>query len=59
MFSEIEAISRRLEAGTFEAPVAALGVALDAVDLRGIRGWFGHAGYRTAPSSLTPDGKPI
>lgn len=59
MFSKVKAILRRLKARTFEALVAALGEALNAVELSDIRGWFGHAGYQTAPSSATPDKKPI
>ena len=59
MFSKVKTILRRLKARTFEALVTALGVALNAVELSDIRGWFGHAGYRTAPSSTTPDEKPI
>ena len=59
MFSKVKAILRRLKARTFEALVTALGVALNAVELRDIRGWFGHAGYQTVPSSATPDKKPI
>ena len=59
MFSKVKAILRRLKARTFEALVAALGEALNAVELSDIRGWFGHAGYRATPSSDTPGEKPV
>jgi hypothetical protein len=39
-------------ARTHEAPVEAMGRALDAVSARDARGFFEHCGYRTRPTTM-------
>ena len=59
MFSKMKAALRRLKARTFESLIKALGEALRSVSPKDIRGWFGHCGYSTSPSTGTSDEKPL
>ena len=45
LWSKVKAILRREKARTFEALEKALKVALDAVSVNDIAGWFKHCGY--------------
>jgi len=44
-FSKLKALLRKAEARTREALVEAIGQALEAVEAKDARGWFGHCGY--------------
>jgi transposase len=44
-FSKLKALLRKAKARTREALVEAIGQALEAVEAKDARGWFGHCGY--------------
>jgi transposase len=46
LFSQLKEALRSAEARTVDALIEAMGVALRAVEVGDIIGWFGHAGYR-------------
>ncbi len=46
-FSKVKGLVRKAEARSREAPVEAMGKALDAVSVRDACGFFGHCGYAT------------
>ncbi len=51
-FSKVKNTLRKMEAGTREAVVEAMGPALDAVTTADARGFFKHAGYRALDQRL-------
>jgi len=46
-FSKVKGLVRRAEARTRESLIEAMGLALGAVTVRDIQGFFGHCGYRS------------
>lgn len=50
--SKVKALLRQAGARTREAPIEAVGKALEAVTPRDVRGFFEHCGYRLRARSL-------
>jgi transposase len=57
LFSKLKAWLRSAKARTVEELIEAMGEALRAVRPGDIRGWFGHSGYGSGPSTGTPNRK--
>ena len=59
LFSKLKGWLRSAAARTVDGVIEAMGDALRAIRPSDIRGWFGHSGYSTAPSTVMIDGKPL
>jgi transposase len=59
LFSKLKAALRSAAARTMDALIEAMGLALRAIRVADIRGWFTHSGYPTVPSTVTVNEKPL